>query len=406
MIPPRAFHRLAWSNLCAQSAEQVGLAATPLLAVIALGADAGETGLLAMVQTLPFLLLSLPAGVLADRLPRRSLMAIAESLRALALLAVPIAAALGFLSFGLLALVGFLAATGTVMFSVAAPSLVPALVDRAGLAAANCRLELARSLAFAAGPALGGALVGWAGPSPAFGLAVGLSLLAAVLLARLPEPERPARAADRPLADLMEGARFALGHALLRPILVTAVVWNIAWFVLQAVYVPYAMLRLGLDAAAIGITLGAFGAGMVVGAMLAPRLARILSFGVAIVMGPLMSVAAALVMAASIRWPGITLPALAFFLFGAGPILWTIGTTTLRQAITPSAMLGRVSAILMVSNAGARPIGAAIGGLVGGAFGPEPCLVIAAAGFVLQAAMILVSPVPGLKALPEGVAAE
>src|SRR5689334_14580854 len=90
-----AFNRLAWSNLAAQSAEQIGLAAAPLVAVLALGAGAGATGLLQTAQTLPFLLLSIPAGVLADRMSRRRLMAGAEALRALSLCAVLILAELG-----------------------------------------------------------------------------------------------------------------------------------------------------------------------------------------------------------------------------------------------------------------------------------------------------------------------
>src|SRR5450631_766571 len=77
-LPP-GFNRLAWSNLAAQSAEQVGLAAAPIVAVLAFGAGAGETGLLQTAQTLPFLLLAIPAGVLADRMSRRKLMAAAEA---------------------------------------------------------------------------------------------------------------------------------------------------------------------------------------------------------------------------------------------------------------------------------------------------------------------------------------
>ena len=98
--------------------------------------------------------------------------------------------------------------------------------------------------------------------------------------------------------------------------------------------------------------------------------------------------------------PGWGLPALAFLLFGAGPILWTIGQTTLRQAVTPEAMLGRVSALIMMASWGARPVGAAIGGWVGAAYGPAPCLVLAALGFALQAAVIAASPVPLLRRVP------
>ena len=116
------FQRLAWSNLVAQSAEQLSLAAAPMVAVLALGAGAGETGFLTAAQTLPFLLLSFPAGVLVDRLPRRGIMVSAELARAAALLALPVLAAFGWLSVPLLALVGFVAATGTVVYSVAAPA--------------------------------------------------------------------------------------------------------------------------------------------------------------------------------------------------------------------------------------------------------------------------------------------
>src|SRR5262245_21532287 len=165
---PSAFTRLAWSNLAAQSAEQIALAAAPIVAVLALGAGAGETGLLQTAQTLPFLLLSIPAGVLADRLSRRTLMVSAEAVRVGSLLAVLALAHLGLLTLPLLALLGVVGAAGTVAYSVAGPSLVPALVPREALAAANGRMELARSVAFAAGPALGGALVGWTGPATAF----------------------------------------------------------------------------------------------------------------------------------------------------------------------------------------------------------------------------------------------
>src|SRR5438270_7030277 len=134
---PAAFNRLAWSNLAAQSAEQIGLAAAPLVAVLTLGAGTGATGLLQTAQTLPFLLLSIPAGVLADRMSRRRLMAGAEALRALSLVTVLVLAALGLLSWTLLALLGFAGACGTVAYSVTAPALVPALVPQAALAAAN-----------------------------------------------------------------------------------------------------------------------------------------------------------------------------------------------------------------------------------------------------------------------------
>ncbi|HEY6334813.1 MAG TPA: MFS transporter [Alphaproteobacteria bacterium] len=398
------FNRLAWSNLAAQSAEQINLAAVPIVAVLALNAGAGQTGFLSAAQTLPFLLLSLPIGLLVDRVPRRLVMVIAEVLRTLALGAFPILAALGMLSVPLLAILGFAGAAGTVAFSIAAPSLVQAIVGRDALAAANGRLELARSAAFAAGPALAGALVAWTGASPAFLLAALLSGTAAILLARIREPLRPRQPRRNAMHELREGAGFAWGHPLLRPILLTAIVWNLSWFVLQAAYVPYAVHVLGLSARGVGATLGAYGAGMVVGAMLAPRIARRISFGLLIALGPLASVVAGMIMIASLARPVSLLPAAAFFLFGAGPILWTIGQTTLRQAVTPAALLGRVSALATMATTGARPIGAAIGGFVGAEYGLTNCILLSALGFLVQALVIMVSPVPRLEKVPHAVA--
>lgn len=401
-LPP-AFNRLAASNLAAQAAEQVSLAAVPIVAVMALGAGAGQIGALATAQTLPFLLLAIPAGLLADRWSRRRLMVWAEGLRAVSLLVLLVLTFAGQVSLPWLAVLGFIGAAGTVGFSVGAPALVPALVPQAALGAANARLELARSLAFAAGPALAGALVSWAGASAAFVLAAMLSVAATVLLLGLHEPARPAAPKRHMLADLRAGARLVWGHALLRPVLLTAVAWNISWFVLQAAYVPHAMRTLGLSAGAVGITLACYGAGMVCGALLATHVMRALPFGRTVLLGPMVSVAAALVMVATLLWPSGMLAAAAFFLFGVGPIVWTISSTTLRQTVTPQPVLGQVSAIFLTVNTGARPVGAALGGLIGAQLGDGACLVAAAVGFVVQAAVIAGSPMRTLRALPAAV---
>ena len=389
------FPRLAWSNLAAQSAEQIGLAATPLVAVLALGAGAGETGFLQTAQTLPFLLLAIPAGLLADRMPRRRLMALAEGVRAASLIAALALAQTGWLTLGWLALLGAVGACGTVAYSVAAPSLVPSLVPAGRLAAANARLELARTAAFVGGPAVAGALVGWTGAGAAFGLAAALSSGAAILLTGLE--------VGHPLADLREGAAFMRRHGLLLPILLTQFVFNTAFFVLQAVYVPYAVHHLGLTASQVGVTLATYGVGMVLGALLAGRVIRALPFGVVIVIGPVSGLGAALVIALTIWAPSFWLAALGFFLMGVGPILWVISTTTLRQTVTPSHLLGRVSAINIAAY-GSRPLGAAIGGFVGGLYGAEAALLVAAGGFLIQAVVILTSPVLRLGEQPRMVA--
>ena len=397
---PRDFGFLAGANGGAQAAEQVSLAAVPIVAVLALNAGPGEIGLLNTAQSLPFLLLAIPLGLLADRQSRRRLMVVSEALRALSLAVLLWATASGRLTLALLAVLGFAGASGTLGFSVAAPALVPALVPREALGAANSRLELARSAAFAAGPALAGALVSWAGASTAFALATALSVVAVMLLLRLPEPPRTPAPPRHPMLELQDGARLVWQDRLLRPILLTAVAWNLSWFVLQAAYVPYAMRTLGLDAGGVGLTLATYGAGMVVGALAAPRILAAMPFGRVVVAGPATSVLAMATMVATLAWPSGALAGLSFFLFGAGPILWTVSSTTLRQTVTPHPMLGRVSSIFLTGNMGARPLGAALGGLVGAQWGAAACLWLALAGFCVQAAVIFGSPLRDLQRLP------
>jgi predicted MFS family arabinose efflux permease len=402
---PSAFTRLAWSNLAAQSAEQVALAAAPIVAVLALDAGAGATGLLQTAQTLPFLLMSIPAGVLADRMSRARLMAGAEGLRVVSLIVVLALVMCGALNLPLLAILGFVGACGTVAYSVAAPALIPSLVASSQLPRANGRIELARTAAFAGGPALGGALVGWVGGGPAFGLAAALSVVAAILLVGIVEPPRPKTPAQHPLRDLREGIAFVVGHRLLRPIFVTQFIFNTALFVILAVYVPYAVHTLQLSPAGVGVTLGALGGGMVVGALFAARIMGTLALGTVIAIGPVAGLLAALTMVVTIVLPSPALAALSFFLMGAGPILWVVSTTTLRQTVTPPDLLGRVSAINALAY-GARPLGAGIGALVGALYGAPACLIVAAVGFLIQAIVILASPVPRLVDQPVSPASD
>jgi predicted MFS family arabinose efflux permease len=399
---PSAFSTLAWSNLAAQSAEQLSLAAAPLVAVLMLGAGPGEIGTLTAFQTLPFLLLSLPLGVLADRLPRRRLMLWSEALRCLALLGLLIVLHSSVLSIGWMAGLGFAGAIGTVGFSVAAPGLVSLLAPRAALGQANARLELARSAAFAAGPAVAGALVSWAGATAAFSVATLLSASALILLLRLPELAiaRTSTSGRHPLREVAEGASFVWRNGLLRPVAVTGVIFNLSWFALQASYVPYAIRVLGMGTGAVGFTLALYGAGMIVGALSTARVMARLPLGRAIQIGPLAGVLAATSLVATLLIPHAALAGLCFFLLGAGPMVWTITTTTLRQSMTPDAMLGRVSAVFLTANAGARPLGAALGGLVGSRWGTSACLLMVLAGFILQAAVILNSRAARLRELP------
>jgi predicted MFS family arabinose efflux permease len=400
-LPP-TFNRLAWSNLAAQSAEQIALAAAPIVAVLMLGVGEGQTGVLQTALTLPFILFAIPAGLLADRISRRALMAGSEALRAAALVGILALIRLDMLSLPLLALLGFVAVCGTVAYSVAAPALVPSLVPPQSLPSANARIELARTVAFASGPALGGVLVGSVGAAPAFGLAATLSVIAVVLLSGIYEPARKPAPTRHPLQEIREGAGFVFQHALLRPVFATQFIFNTGSFLVLAIFVPYAVRHLGLSASGVGAVLAMYGLGMVVGALSATRVMQRLQFGTVIGLGPVTGFAAAVVLALTTVVASPLLASLGFFLLGAGPILWVISTTTLRQSVTPPRLLGRVSAINIMSY-GARPVGAALGAIVGGLYGAELCLYLAVAIFGAQALVILLSPAVSLARQPEMV---
>jgi MFS family permease len=145
-----------------------------------------------------------------------------------------------------------------------------------------------------------------------------------------------------------------------------------------------------------------FGVGMVIGALLATRVLQRLAFGTVIALGPVFGFLAACVMALTVFIPSPWLAGSSFFLLGAGPILWVISTTTLRQSVTPPRLLGRVSAINIMSY-GARPLGAALGAVFGGIYGAQICLYLAVAIFAVQALVILISPAVSLARQPEMV---
>jgi hypothetical protein len=293
----------------------LSLAATPIVAVLALGAGAGEIGLLAAVQTLPFLLLAIPLGLVADRVPRRRVMLAAEAVRAASLL-VRVAGAAHRAVVDSQPRGPRLPRRGRHRWRSAwrPPALVPALVPREALAARmggwNWRAA-PRSRAARHWPAR------WSpgpGRRPPSLLAAVLSAAAAVLLLRLREPERPCRprvirCANWPMARDWWGHTRCCGRSC-------SPHWPGTCPGSSAGRVrAYAMRTLGLSASAVGLTLAAYGAGMVTGALLAARLIGAMAFGRAVQFGPATSVVAAAVMVATLWVPSGALAMLSFFLF-------------------------------------------------------------------------------------------
>ena len=155
-----AFMRLWSAETVSQLGSQVSAVALPLVAIVVLHASAFEVALLGTIEMLPFILFSLPAGAWIDRLRRRPILVAGDLGRAVLLGSIPVAALLGLLGMPQLYVVGFLVGTLTVLFDIAYQAYVPSIVTPDRLLDANGKLEVSRTIAQSAGPALGGGLVG------------------------------------------------------------------------------------------------------------------------------------------------------------------------------------------------------------------------------------------------------
>ncbi|MGX9965028.1 MFS transporter [Roseomonas sp. F4] len=394
-MPPNHRILLPMAFAALHGADQLALAVLPLVTALALGAGPGLTGALVAAQGAAWLLVALPAGVLADRMDRRRLLAGGGLLAALGFgLALPLSG-----QPILLALAAFLGAAGVVAAALAVFALLPALVERPALPAANARLELGRALATLAAAPVAGALAGWGAPQVGLGVAALAGLAAAILASRLPAlPASPQPQRSGMARAVAEGARYVLAEPLLRAIALAAIAWNAGFFALMAVAVPLALGPLGLEAGTTGLALGAYGAGLVLGALVAPGLSRVMPLGMVLLCGPGLSVAGMVGLTAA---PGFATLALCMALLGFGPMLWQVAQTSLRQAVTPAALLGRVGAVMQVAVFGVRPLGALAGGAVAAGFGLLAALWLAALGFGLSLLVVATSPLAPLRGLPD-----
>ena len=388
------------------AADQLALASLPLTASLVLGAGPDLIGMLVAAQSAAWLLVTLPAGAWADSMSRRRLLVLGLLLGLAGSVAAIAAAMAGAVT--LLGVAAFTAAAGTVIYVLTALALLPGLVAPGDLPRANARLELIRAVVSLAAPVVAGLLAQSLSPTWGYGLA---ALGAAVALAfTFALPRTPVATAGQPrpsmAAAIHAGARFVLHHELLRGISLCALFWNFAFFALLAVWAPLALGALRLDPAGMGLAQSAYGAGLVLGALVAPAGARHLPPRAVLLFGPAVSIlAAGLFLAAFAGHVGprgsLVLAALGHFLVGFGPMLWLVCQTTVRQLVTPAPLLGRVNATVQVAIYGVRPLGALAGGFMAAQAGLGAALGLVAVAFALSTLVILLSPLARLRVLPQ-----
>jgi predicted MFS family arabinose efflux permease len=385
--------------------------AVPLVALLVLGAGPWELAALVIVTSAGVLLVGLVAGAWVDRLRRRPLLIWDDLLRALLLFSIPLAYALGALRMEQLYVVMFLESCLGALFDAAYPAYVPTLIGRDRLVEGNSKLATSSSIAEIGGPSLAGTLVQLV--SAPFAILVDavsfvVSAVSLVLI-RAPEPPRPMReTTTRITHEIVEGLRVVRRHAIVFPLAARSVPGHVFGAFYGVLYSIYLLRELHLDPFLLGIVISAGGVGSLVGSLFASRVINAMGIGRALVATAI--AASAVGVLNPLAQGPVALAALMVFLpqlIGDGlQTIEGVAEVSLIQGVVSDRILGRVNATLdVVSHGLAYPIGALIAAFVAEQIGVRGAMWIAWAGMALSILWVIFSPIPGLRAASDFVAA-
>ncbi len=397
------FLKLWTGQTISQFGSQVTILALPLAAALTLHASVAEIGLLSAMSTLPFLLFGLIAGVWVDRMSRRPILIAADLGRAVLLFLVPALALCHVLNVAALVVIAFLVGIFTVFFEVAYQSFLPSLVGSAHLIDGNAKLEITRSAAQVAGPGVAGVLVQLI-TAPLAIVVDALSFVVSVLFLtwiRTPEPLPTPR--DPKEIDIWreigEGMHFMRNAPLLKAITAGMGTINLFGSIIFTVLVLYATRDLGIGAGLFGTIFMSGNLGFLLGALIARITARRFGIGPSIIGAVLiLGIGGLLVpLASGPRLVTVSMLIVAQFSRGLGGAVFNINNLSVRQAVTPTHLLGRINAIVRVIGTGALSVGALAGGTLGSVLGLRPTLGIGAIGSLFAVAWCLWSPLRTLR---------
>lgn len=403
LLRDRAYRRLWTSILMSSTGAQITMLALPLTAAVLLNATPQQMGLLTALELLPFVLFSLPGGVWLDRMRKLPVYVAGELTLAAALLTVPIAHWMGWLSMGWLYVVGFVLGSVHTVAGSAAQVVLTQVVPRSRLVEAHAKNALASSGPEVAGPALGGMLIKAAGPPLALVIDALLLAASALVLKGLAIQEQlSARTGRSFVQELSVGLRFVRGNALLPTLAWVVGSWQFCHYSAMVVQILVASRELGLSAGAIGLAYVALGLGTVLASLKGHAISERLGPGPCLVLGIAITGLGWLVLALA---PGGTLGVVAFTLmlgcFGLGAVLIFINFLSLRQAVTPSPLLGRMTSTMRWLTVLPGAPGALLGGWIGQQIGLRWAMGFAGVAALLLAWAAWRSPVlRGLNRLP------
>jgi hypothetical protein len=394
----RDFTKLWAGQAVSLFGSMLTLIALPLTALLTLDSTPLEQGFLQAVQAGPVLVTGLFAGVWVDRLRRRPVMIVADLARAALLLSIPATAFAGRLTMVQLYLVAATVAIFTALFDAAYPAYLPTLVGRDNLVEGNAKLSATASVAEMGGFAAAGALVQFlSGP-----LAILVDAMTFVVSAltlgwiRTPEPEPHSKDLRKSaVQEAVEGISVVWHDPTLRALVACSTTFRLAGGVFASMYMLYAVRDLGLSPAVAGVIAGCGGFGSLIGSMLAQPALHRLRVKPTLVLGFALGGAFQCLVPLA---HGTTLQAALFLLtaqiFGDGLLTMAfINDTSLRQALVPDRLLGRVSATANVLGVVAMPIGALGGGIIGQLASPRAALAGAALTFTLASLWVVAAPI-------------
>jgi len=372
--------------------------ALPLTAVLILSASPAQMGILGALDGLAVVMFGLLAGVWVDRVRRRPMLIAADLGRALLLGSIPLAALLGVLGmtqlYGVAALVGIL----TVFFNVADESYLPSLIPQEQLVEANSKLGMSDSLAEMSGPALAGPLVQLLSAPLAIAFDA-LSFLVSALgvgLIRTPEPQLKLPAQQQSTwRESIAGLRALWQDSRLRALAISGGLFNFFGNFIGTLYILYIVRELHMSALVVGFLVAAGGLSALVGTFIAGRVIRRIGVGIAI--GGMLAfyglTGSLIVLARGPLWLAATFLFAAQLIGDASISIYFIAEVSLRQAIIPRDLLGRVNASMQLVTRGAMPVAAILAGILGGIIGLRLTIAIGVVGVIAAGLWLLASPV-------------
>ncbi|MCC9309840.1 MFS transporter [Kitasatospora sp. RB6PN24] len=390
------FGRLFAATALGQLGDRIAFLALPLVAITALRADPFQVGLLTAMTTAGSLLVGLPAGAWVDRMRKRTVMIGADLVRALVLLAIPLAWWAGRLTVWWLYAIALVHGVLTVFFDVAYVSYLPHLVGRGRLVEGNSRLSAIRSVTSISGPVVAAPLVGAvSAPATLLASSAGMALsglLAATIRAQECRPEPTG--SPRLRLEVTEGLRFVARHPALRAIVLGDAVFNLFLVMYQTMLLVFLERELGLGAFAVGLVLSGMGCGALLGALVAAPVAQRVGRGPAIWLAPLVTCPLTVLMPVVRPGGGVSLyvAAVGLAALSLGGVVRVVAQSSLQQALTPDRLLGRASATARFVSWGGLPLGGLLGGASGAAFGAPTTLWIGAFGMTLSFLPAFLSP--------------